>query len=344
MPKVTLKAIAEKCGVSKGLVSLALSGGYGVSAAKRSDIVIAAIQMGYDFTRIKKRQGGDPGRLLYVLVKDIDLHTDRFWPEIIKGIESEAVSVRCRIKVKSWTTMEDFDRFIPELVETECVGILIVSEIPPVFFSNLVLSRIPMVLIDGKMMYDDQIDAVAVNNYAAFYQATRLLIENGHRDFVFVGSTRYAYSFNQRYLGYLDALRFHPEVTHQDVLGDTGTDQAPDLFNAPGLKESMRDGIGKTYLCANDVIAEAAYREACIFGWRIPEDVGVFGCDDIPSSSRMNPPLSTMAVPKKELGVRAVQTLFDRVTDVRAPYVRTNLMAGLVLRDSVRLPRLRLGK
>jgi len=335
MSKVTLETIAKKCGVSKGLVSLALAGEYGVSAKKRSDIVVAALQLGYDFQRLRRRKNDDQGRLIVVLVKTIDLQTDRFWPQIIKGIEREAAAIHARISVRSWSETADPMALIPEILDAGCVGILIVSELPPERFEPLAALRIPMVLIDGKQRADDHLDTVSVNNYAAMRLAVSELIRRGAKRLVFVGDVSHADSFNQRFLGFRDALAFHPGIEGVFLTQPAGPTSLTDCLDWDALCADLDHRSPTVYVCANDFIAEFVYRAASASGRRIPEEVGVFGFDDISSASTMIPPLSTVVVPKTALGQKAVQVLLDRITDREAPFSRTELMAFPRWRDSV---------
>lgn len=88
MQNPSMEQLAKELGVSKGLVSLALSGKYGVSEEMRTKIVLYAIQRGYDFSR---RKGGNRKNVnvhtIGVLLNQDDLLAERFWPQILKGIE-----------------------------------------------------------------------------------------------------------------------------------------------------------------------------------------------------------------------------------------------------------------
>jgi LacI family transcriptional regulator len=336
MAKVTLQMIADKLGVSKGLVSIALSDRYGVNAETRSDIVLAAIQMGYDFSRIKKQKESSINNLFYVLTKDIDLHTDRFWPQIIKGIESKATEAKFRIKVKSWDENTNLDLFVSDIVDMRCSGIIIISEIPPFIFSHLILSKIPMILVDGKIMYDDFIDTIGVNNYATFYNATKFVIEKGHKHVAFVGDINYAYSFNQRYLGFKDCVKRYPHVKMSRLVQQGNDRELTDSYNIDALEKSLTERRVDAYLCANDNIAEKIYSFAEKNGIRIPEDISVMGFDDNAQSKFFHPPLSTVNVPKKELGELCFKALVDRIKHRESSIKRINIMCNIVPRESVK--------
>lgn len=337
MAKITLQMIADKLGVSKGLVSIALSDRYGVSQETRSEIVITAIQMGYDFSRIKKQKQSARNNLFYVLTKNIDLQIDRFWPQIIKGIEARATEYNYQITLKPWHDETNFELFVSDIIDMRCSGIIIVSEIPQIIFNHLVLSKIPMILVDGKVIYDDFIDTVSANNYVSYYKLTRYVIEKGHQHLAFVGDIHHAYSFNQRYLGFKDCVNECPQDVIYEEITAKGTD--PDLtysYNLESLERSVKEGLVDAYLCANDNIAEKVYGLAEKYQKRIPDDFSVVGFDDNAHSKFLTPPLTTINVPKRELGQLCFDTLIHRIQNRQASLQRINLMGGIVERASVK--------
>ena len=65
-------------------------------------------------------------------------------------------------------------------------------------------------------------------------------------------------------------------------------------------------------VCASDSIAVSVYKIIAQAGKRIPRDFSVVGFDDVYFSSRMNPPLTTMHIPKYELGRVAFELLYEQ--------------------------------
>ena len=336
MGKVTMQMIADKCGVSKGLVSIALSDKYGVSPETRSQIVLRAIQMGYDFDKVKKHKVFQNKKIIYVLTKDIDLQTDRFWPQIIKGIESQAKSCEFKIIVKTWNEQTNYEEFVSDIVNMKCSGIVIISEIPDFIVNNLVLSKIPMVLVDGKIMRDDMIDSV--NNYAMSYRATEYAISHGYKRIAFVGDKYYAYSYRQRFNGFYDCVSDHRAQGVEGIfLTDTGNDASlTNCYNKEQLISALQERKSCLYLCASDNIAERLYGYAAELGISIPEEIGVIGFDDNFFSKDLQPPLTTVSVPKTELGRQTVDLLISRIKNPNGYFKRINVCGELIERKSLR--------
>ncbi|MDR2629446.1 MAG: substrate-binding domain-containing protein, partial [Spirochaetaceae bacterium] len=86
----------------------------------------------------------------------------------------------------------------------------------------------------------------------------------------------------------------------------------------------------------NDIIAISCIRALREAKYRIPKDVSIVGFDDIPASSVIDPPLSTMRVPKKSLGIAAVERLLKRINNETAESIRIAVNTELIIRSSVR--------
>ncbi len=89
-----------------------------------------------------------------------------------------------------------------------------------------------------------------------------------------------------------------------------------------------------------DIVAIGAFREALDAGLRVPEDLSVVGFDDIPVSAFIHPSLTTVAVPKWEMGQRAAEVLQSRIQGdgAASPPQRLVLPTTLIVRESTGPP------
>ena len=86
-------------------------------------------------------------------------------------------------------------------------------------------------------------------------------------------------------------------------------------------------------VCYSDLHAAGVYKAAQEVGLRIPEDVSVVGYDNIPRCEEMDPPLSTIDVPRHELGCGAVKLFGD--LEQGAARHETILPSALIVRESI---------
>ena len=73
-------------------------------------------------------------------------------------------------------------------------------------------------------------------------------------------------------------------------------------------------------------------------GLKVPEDISIVGFDDVADSSHTVPPLTTVHVPKYEMGVLAMQRMIETVNGERKLPVRTCVYTNLVMRDTTAQP------
>jgi len=95
---------------------------------------------------------------------------------------------------------------------------------------------------------------------------------------------------------------------------------------------------------ANNQMTLGALLEIRDLGLRIPEDVSVVGFDDAEWASLVSPPLTTLAQPTYELGVRAMRLLLKRIEDPDGDMERLLLEPELVVRKSTAPPAGKGGK
>jgi DNA-binding LacI/PurR family transcriptional regulator len=84
----------------------------------------------------------------------------------------------------------------------------------------------------------------------------------------------------------------------------------------------------------NDLMALGALRAAAEAGYSIPRDLAVVGYDDLEIAHFTNPPLTTSAQPKKEIGAQAINLLVDRMTRKSRAPSRLVLAPELIVRRS----------
>jgi DNA-binding LacI/PurR family transcriptional regulator len=69
-------------------------------------------------------------------------------------------------------------------------------------------------------------------------------------------------------------------------------------------------------------------------GFSVPGDVSVMGMDNLPQGAFLDPPLTTMQIPMREIGAVALDLLRDDVTDPGTPARRVELACHMVERHS----------
>lgn len=89
------------------------------------------------------------------------------------------------------------------------------------------------------------------------------------------------------------------------------------------------------FFADNDMIALGAMKALQEMGYRIPEDVSIVGFDDLPFSEISNPPLTTLRVPKQEMGRLAVRKLVEVINGNAKIKTKTQVCTAFIERASV---------
>jgi len=89
-------------------------------------------------------------------------------------------------------------------------------------------------------------------------------------------------------------------------------------------------------VCCNDLVALGAYDLLRAQGLRVPQDISITGHNDMPLVDMVDPPLTTIRLPHRELGWRAAEMLFDEIEGKSLSASTVVLRPELVVRESTR--------
>lgn len=293
--KVRIKDIAQASGFSIAAVSRALKGQQGLSDETRERILAVAEEAGYDFSRLRS---GKIRRLLFLLHPQHNIASALpFYSEIMLGIADE-----CRDSdiAMSFHSVEPGGS-LSDLIQLHQPDALICAGYQErELLVELKNTSLPVVLVD---LWSPEFPCVNPDNYHGGYIVTRHLIEQGKKQIAFLGQSQKHYSIGQRFSGY------------QQALADAGLQSAPEYaITIPPVANFERElslGLEKllslpnrpdAIFACNDVSAMIAIRVCGQKGIRVPEDIAIVGFDNIDAAAWTHPPLTTIAVDKRELG------------------------------------------
>lgn len=148
-------------------------------------------------------------------------------------------------------------------------------------------------IIWGPARADQPGHSLGSHNIHGAKLATRHLLGLGRCRIAFLGSAdRHCPEFEQRYLGFRDALQEANVAAQPELQFDADNQESSGQAAARNLIESGEafDAI----FAASDLIAIGAISALKVAGMDVPEDVAVVGFDDIPAASYVSPPLTTV--------------------------------------------------
>lgn len=222
-------------------------------------------------------------------------------------------------------------------------GVIICSHSPErdkALLSDLKRFSIPTVLLNSPNEYNN----VILDDHTGAQAATQHLIENGHRDIVFVGDRVNHYSYLERLNGYRETMRaagLKPQDYAMNLAfaRDMGHLARLEFYDQRG-REMVRDLI-KTQrptalFCYDDHLALVVMRSLQEAGYSIPKDISVMGYNDMPYMGMIYPSLTTVRVDFYRMGQLAGEMLVELIKKPRQPIPSKILKPELVVRETCR--------
>lgn len=328
--KVSMKQISEITGVSMATVSNALNYKRGVNADTAARVLKAAHDLGYfDESRITK--------LKFVTFKRNGsvVEDTPFFPLMLTGIEQECRENGMDMVMSSLDVRDaDYEEQVRNLLSDKSSAIVMLGTEMMAEDTKL-LKKItnPLVVVDywnGEMSFN----SVQINNEDSVRYATRYLIEKGHTEIGYLKGNFRITPFQTRGAGYRSAMRRANLPVREEYTLTVGTTM--DSAYTEMKKHLERNvKLPTAFIADNDIVALGAMKAMTESGIRIPEDVSIIGFDDLPFAAVASTPLTTLYVPKQEMG-RIVARRLREV--IKGDTVTTKIYVSTVFveRDSVR--------
>jgi LacI family transcriptional regulator len=331
--KLTIQDIARLAGVSKATVSRVLNNNPSVTPGIAERVM--RIVREYNFVPNVTATGlaGGRTRLIGVLAPPL---TWPAIPEIMHGIAEYVESTPYEIVLYSIGFERDHSDVLDHILAMRMVaGLLAIfpGQLSQ-HLTNCFQQGFPLVMIDDQEE-PTPIPWVSIDNVASAYEATRYLIELGHRRIAHILGPQSYYCAVERYEGYRQALHdasipIDPTLVLQGAFTPaSGRECATQLFSRD--KSAWPTAI----FAANDQMAYGLLEVAEQQNIQVPADITITGFDDNILSAHMRPALTTIHQPFSEMGSKAIETLLTMVDpdhrtekDRQKPLERANVTHG----------------
>ena len=327
--KPTMRDVAQESGVSQTTVSFVLNGKNldripeetqkrVLTAAKELNYRIQA--MGLSLVTGKTQTIG----LLYDETYEYLIH-DGFCSMIFLGIQDALKKINFRL---SFATVNEKEQDTPMMIETHSVdGVIFLAAKSERIIQKLIDYKIPTILIDPVRTHP-RIKEIKINNLDGTLHAMEYLYHSGHRKIGCI-SAKYEtiqdepVSFKERRTAYETFMtQTGILLTTELIRIATIHYQGMNPNNDPVFQAGYESMIGLLNLdqpptavfAVNDRLAMGALAAARDLNVNVPEQISIIGFDDITESSRSVPPLTTVSVPKQQMGIIAVQELLALIT------------------------------
>jgi DNA-binding LacI/PurR family transcriptional regulator len=325
---ISIKDIARLAGVSHSTVSRALRNSPLIPEHTAERIKTLAAEMGYSASAVGRSLVTRKTEAIGVVVTSI---ADPFNGEVVAGIEETANGHGYSVILS--TSQADPGRemqVVRSFGERRVDGILVASSrLGANYLTLLSELNVPIVLLNNQHP-SEFVHSVSIDNVDGGYQVGQHLIQLGHRKLAYIGDQFGLQSDAERLGGFKQALRKArlplpaPYLTRGDG-PDGGRESAQALLKLPDKPSAI--------FCYNDMTALGVMEAAVSQRIAIGRDLSIVGFDDLFFARSLQPPLTTVRQPKKELGRRATELLLTLLKG--EPAERTIVLKGeLIARAS----------
>lgn len=307
--EVTIYDIAKALNISASTVSRGMKDHPHVRKEIKKKIMITARKMGYQQNKFASNLRQKHTSTIGVIIPRLDSY---FMSTVISGMEKIANDAGYNLIIsQSQESLKKESESISTLFHSRVDGLMVSLSYETrdlEHFNTLFKKGIPVVFFD-RVCEHPKCKSVLINNYKAGYETTSHLISQGCRNIIHLGGSLIRNVYADRYNGYKQAMLDNglevgeKSLVVTDLSHKAGIDAAKVILQ----RKKLPDGI----FAANDTSAVAVICELKAAGVRIPEDVCVAGFNDDPISRVVEPNLTTVHYPGRQVGEIAATTLIS---------------------------------
>jgi LacI family transcriptional regulator len=302
---VTLRNIAEKCGVDISTVSKIIHGGeICVTEETRQRVMAAAKELNYRPNALARSLRLRRSGAIVMALRD----TSNFvYPEIIQGAQEAAEQLGTCLFLLKYSSGDTAAESLITLVQEGRVDGILWDDMPYRAFSRqLIEAGVPFVCLNGYADVEER--SVTLDDRQGFRMQAEYLADLGHKRIGFIGvepkssvsvlcREAFCLALKERGIELMPRHIWHCQFQGDDVWKVAQDLQAPDRPTAVAA--------------ASIVTAKRLCKHLAKGGIRVPEEVSVIGYHDGPDADWNSPSLTTVKMPSREQGAVAVHCLVD---------------------------------
>jgi DNA-binding LacI/PurR family transcriptional regulator len=335
---LTIDEIAKLAQVSPATVSKVLNNRSYVSAETRARVERVIAETGFVPSQrargLSKRRSFILG-LLIPYTSD-QLFADPHLLEIMRGIEAVANLREYNLLLSTARAPDEAASACARMLRSDVIdGAIVVETLDVQPFAEVLAQQSAAWVVIGYAR-QSAVPTVHADDYGGALQATRYLLELGHRRIGVISSVPRPFALEERLRGVADALAEaglcldKQLVAQGDLTIESGDHAGRVLLAQPNRPTAI--------FALNDRMAFGATRAVTELNLTIPADLSIIGFDDISLAKLLTPALTTVQQQGFAMGKAAAGTLFALLDNV-APAPSTVIPTELIIRGSAGPPR-----
>lgn len=312
---MTIKDVAERCGVSVSTVSRVLNDHPDVSDAIRTKVMEVVQELHYVPNNSARDLVRPKSDAIGLVVRGVG---NPFFTGVIRAIERSVTEAGYTLVLHQIQSGEDEIRAGALLARSRrLLGLILLGGCFDYTPEQIASLETPFVCCTYTNSFGtlrrDHYSSVSIDDQKEAYRAVRLLTERGHRKIAVLLDSVRDHSVSQlRYMGYRQALEENGIDIDTDLVEETVTYEMADGYRGMERLLDRRNDFSAVFV-VSDAMAVAAIKALHDHGKRVPEDCSVVAIDGIDMSAYTVPTLTTLVQPQKEMGESAVRILVDMI-------------------------------
>ena len=334
--RVTIRDVAEQAGVSLGTASNVLNRPERVAPDTLARVLEVIDQLGFVRSSAAHQMRGGNSRCFGAVVLDASSPSST---ETIRGLEDAVHEQGCAVVVCSTDGSPEREaRYLRLLEEPRVQGIVITPATRNVSHLHTLRDRGTVVVLldpDNRNGNNGELCSVSVDHAGGGELTARHLFELGHTRIAFINGPLHLAQCQARRRGMRRAAR----LAGLDM-GETIIEYTVDPLTAFHQVDQIVDSFLEleerptAVVCVNDQIALTVLRTLVERGIRVPRDISLVGYDDVEFAAMLSPSLTSIRLPKYELGRAAAQLLIAETADPDHRHSDIRFDAEIVARQS----------
>jgi LacI family transcriptional regulator len=301
---MSLQAVAERARVSTATVSRVLNGVDAVKSSTRIRVMKAIADLKYHPNLHARSLAGVTNKTIGVIVSNLD---NPFFLDVYRAVESDCHANGYEVVVANTLYRpEQLTASVRTMIGRRVAGLaLIVSEVDDSLIDELTQGNMPVVLYDiGKA--GGHVTKVRVDYRRGVERVVDYLTSLGHTDLGLICHHAALGPLLDRCSAVLDSAQAANSAATVRQVSDDDSLQGGRRAAAELLSTGRQPSA---IICVNDIMAVGALLELRERGLQVPRDISVTGFDDIELAKYCYPPLTTVHIPRDEIGHMVFRTL-----------------------------------
>jgi LacI family transcriptional regulator len=293
---ITIADVAARAGVSQASVSRVLNGKQTVDPAIVRRVRAAVAALGYTPSVAARNLVHGRNNTIAMVVPDLE---NPMFQGILKGLSLAAAADGYRVLVADTAERVDDEEATALEARQRCDALVLCGPRMPEERLRRLVERVSPVVVVNRPLPGAAVPIVGIDYVRGIRDLVEHLSSLGHRHLLFLSGPALSASNAERMRGVEEALAADPRLRIDVIAGGSHLDDG--YAAAEAVLDASREGVSAV-IAYNDLVALGLLTRLRELGVDVPGALSIAGFDDVPIARFATPRLTSMSVPRAEIG------------------------------------------